>query len=127
MEVMHNCNTGNLLGFAFVVFTSDEMVKLILNSGLHEINHKVVYVTRAQARGVAPLSIHHGDGDGDGGGSVVGSSSGGGGSIGLHTGGGGLRGGRPRIMVPMKQIFVGGLPLYVDKDGLKDFSQCLAQ
>eukprot|EP00569_Conticribra_weissflogii_P014848 CAMPEP_0171406750 /NCGR_PEP_ID=MMETSP0880-20121228/18390_1 /TAXON_ID=67004 /ORGANISM="Thalassiosira weissflogii, Strain CCMP1336" /LENGTH=111 /DNA_ID=CAMNT_0011922523 /DNA_START=110 /DNA_END=442 /DNA_ORIENTATION=+ len=48
VEVMRDRNTGDPRGFAFVVFTSDETVELILNSGPHEINHKVVDVKRAQ-------------------------------------------------------------------------------
>jgi hypothetical protein len=60
VEVMRDRQTGDPRGFAFVVFKSDETVDLILKSGPHEINHKVVDVKRAQARGVAPPSIHHG-------------------------------------------------------------------
>ncbi len=129
---MRDRNTGDPRGFAFVVFTSDETVELILNSGPHEINHKVVEVKRAQARGVAPPSIHHGEGDG--GGSVAGSSTGGGGGgggMGHHTGGGGGPRGRQAQdhgssggLTPEQlknKVFVGGLPLHVDKDGLKDF------
>ena len=41
-----------------MVFKSDETVDLILKNKPHEINHKVVDVKRAQARGVAPPSIH---------------------------------------------------------------------
>lgn len=33
---------------------------MILKNKPHEINHKVVDVKRAQARGMAPPSIHHG-------------------------------------------------------------------
>src|SRR6056300_1402671 len=60
VEVMRDRQTGDPRGFAFVVFKSDETVDLILKSGPHEINHKVVDVKRAQARGVAPPSIHFG-------------------------------------------------------------------
>ncbi len=55
---MRDRNTGDPRGFAFVVFKSDETVDLILKNKPHEINHKVVDVKRAQARGVAPPSIH---------------------------------------------------------------------
>ena len=58
VEVMRDRNTGDPRGFAFVVFKSDETVDLILKNKPHEINHKVVDVKRAQARGVAPTSIH---------------------------------------------------------------------
>ncbi len=57
---MRDRQTGDPRGFAFVVFKSDETVDLILKSCPHEINQKVVDVKRAQARGVAPPSIHHG-------------------------------------------------------------------
>ena len=57
---MRDRQTGDPRGFAFVVFTSDETVDLILKGCQHEINQKVVDVKRAQARGVAPPSIHHG-------------------------------------------------------------------
>ena len=60
VEVMRDRNTGDPRGFAFVCFTSDETVDLILKNKPHEINHKVVDVKRAQARGMAPPSIHHG-------------------------------------------------------------------
>ena len=55
---MRDRNTGDPRGFAFVVFKSDETVDLILKNKPHEINHKVVDVKRAQARGIAPPSIH---------------------------------------------------------------------
>ena len=58
VEVMRDRNTGDPRGFAFVVFKSDETVDLIMKNKPHEINHKVVDVKRAQARGVAPPSIH---------------------------------------------------------------------
>jgi len=58
VEVMRDRNTGDPRGFAFVVFKSDETVELILKAKPHEINHKVVDVKRAQARGIAPPSIH---------------------------------------------------------------------
>lgn len=58
VELMRDRNTGDPRGFAFVVFKSDETVDLILKNKPHEINHKVVDVKRAQARGVAPPSIH---------------------------------------------------------------------
>mmetsp|Transcript_8079 Transcript_8079/g.11742 ORF Transcript_8079/g.11742 Transcript_8079/m.11742 type:complete len:368 (-) Transcript_8079:161-1264(-) len=58
VEVMKDRVTGDPRGFAFVVFTSEATVDLVMEEGRHEINHKVVDVKRAQARGVAPPSIH---------------------------------------------------------------------
>jgi RNA-binding protein Musashi len=50
VEVMRDRNTGDPRGFAFVCFGSDDTVELILASGPHEINNKIVDVKRAQAR-----------------------------------------------------------------------------
>ena len=47
---MRDRNTGDPRGFAFVCFGSDDTVELILASGPHEINNKIVDVKRAQAR-----------------------------------------------------------------------------
>jgi RNA-binding protein Musashi len=58
VEVMKDRATGDPRGFAFVVFTKEETVDLVMAEGRHEINHKVVDVKRAQARGIAPPSIH---------------------------------------------------------------------
>ena len=58
VEVMRDRVTGDPRGFAFVVFSKEETVDLVMNEPRHEINHKVVDVKRAQARGVAPPSIH---------------------------------------------------------------------
>ena len=59
VEVMRDRNTGDPRGFAFVVFESTETVDLVMiDKDKHEINHKFVDVKRAQARGVAPPSIH---------------------------------------------------------------------
>ena len=59
VEVMKDRNTGDPRGFAFVVFSSLETVDLVMKDvGRHEINHKLVDVKRAQARGMAPPSIH---------------------------------------------------------------------
>jgi RNA-binding protein Musashi len=59
--VMKNRQTGEPRGFAFVVFRDASTVDLVMNEAKHEINHKIVDVKRAQARGLAPPSIHHGD------------------------------------------------------------------
>ena len=43
----------------FILYTTNnQTVDLILKNKPHEINHKMVDVKRAQARGVAPPSIH---------------------------------------------------------------------
>ena len=55
---MRDRNTGDPRGFAFVVFKDDTYVQLVLDNIPHVINHKVVDVKRAQARGTAPPSIH---------------------------------------------------------------------
>jgi RNA-binding protein Musashi len=51
VEVMRDRNTGDPRGFAFVVFKDDTTVDLVMSNLPHEINHKVVDVKRAQARG----------------------------------------------------------------------------
>ena len=51
VEVMRDRNTGDPRGFAFVVFKDDPTVELVMQNLPHEINHKVVDVKRAQARG----------------------------------------------------------------------------
>jgi len=58
VEIMKDRNTGDPRGFAFVVFKEDSYVQLVLENLPHVINHKVVDVKRAQARGTAPPSIH---------------------------------------------------------------------
>jgi hypothetical protein len=82
--------TGDPRGFAFVVFNEGATVDLVMAEAQHEINHKIVDVKRAQARGIAPPSIHEkreeerlkaaggsGGGDGDGGGGGRGGGGGG--------------------------------------------------
>ena len=58
VEVMRDRVTGDPRGFAFVVFQESTTVDLVMNEAKHEINHKIVDVKRAQARGIAPPSIH---------------------------------------------------------------------
>jgi hypothetical protein len=55
---MRDRNTGDPRGFAFVVFKSDETVELVMNSGPHEINNKIVDVKRAQARYVGWIFVY---------------------------------------------------------------------
>lgn len=59
VEVMRDRNTGDPRGFAFVVFADPSTLDLVMaDVDKHEINHKFVDVKRAQARGIAPPSIH---------------------------------------------------------------------
>lgn len=58
VEVMRDRATGDPRGFAFVIFKDSSTVDLVMAEAAHEINHKIVDVKRAQARGVAPPSIH---------------------------------------------------------------------
>ena len=58
VEVMRDRVTGDPRRFAFVVFQDATTVDLVMAEPNHEINHKIVDVKRAQARGVAPPSIH---------------------------------------------------------------------
>ena len=128
VEVMRDRNTNQPRGFAFVVFKSDETVDLIMSSGPHEINHKTVDVKRAQARGQAPPSIHNAvaasdgaGGDGAGGGEAAFMAAMGGGGA---SGAGGARSAPPSAASAEHlkcKVFVGGIPLHVDKDGLKKF------
>ena len=110
---MRDRDTGNPRGFAFVVFKEDSTIDLVMENLPHEINHKVVDVKRAQARGAAPPSIH-GKMDGGGGGKEQ--------APGQDNSGGGGR--TSREMSPeelQNKIFVGGLPLHLDNDGMKEF------
>ena len=116
VEVMKNRVTGEPRGFAFVVFSDPLTVDLVMDEDVHEINHKVVDVKRAQARGVAPPSIHE-KGDG-GGGADGGSSSSTTGATPTHQ--------RQELTPEQLQnkVFVGGLPHHVDRDELRQiFSQ----
>lgn len=114
VEVMRDRNTGEPRGFAFVVFKDDATVDLVMENLPHEINHKIVDVKRAQARGSAPPSIHTGGESNPSQpqtattGSTVQS----------------VADPDPREPTPeelQNKIFVGGLPLHLDKDGLIQF------
>lgn len=110
VEVMRDRNTGDPRGFAFVVFCDEATVDLVMSERKHEINHKIVDVKRAQARGTAPPSIHHDR--------KVPQNEG---SSGTNDGGGSRK---PHHMSPemlQNKIFIGGLPLFVDKEELKRF------
>lgn len=124
VEVMRDRVTGDPRGFAFVVFSDPATVDLVMSEERgHEINHKIVDVKRAQARGVAPPSIHQGGG-GRGGAGAEASTTAGGGTE-RNQQGGGTR--------PVKQessseltpeqaqakVFVGGIPPHVDREELR--------
>ncbi len=112
VEVMRDRETGNPRGFAFVVFKEDSTVELVMQNLPHEINHKIVDVKRAQARGAAPPSIH---------GKLEGSE---GTPSKSSQENNSSSGSRTRELTPeelQNKIFVGGLPLHLDSDGMKDF------
>ena len=115
VEVMKDRVTGDPRGFAFVVFADSSTVDLVMDEGRHEINHKVVDVKRAQARGVAPPSIHTG-GSTPGGGAQS-SSHHQGESSSAAAGGGGEDGMTPEQR--QLKVFVGGIPPSVDSEELK--------
>ena len=104
--------TGDPRGFAFVVFRESSTIDLVMNEAKHEINHKIVDVKRAQARGIAPPSIHEKRSQEQqeqhrhqGGGGM---DSGGGGG---HAGGGGGEGyhrNKPSPESLNNKVFVGG-------------------
>ena len=107
VEVMRDRNTGDPRGFAFVVFSDQSIVDLVMSERRHEINHKVVDVKRAQARGLAPPSIHASERDGKPEGETE--------QIPQE---------KRKHMTPemlQNKIFVGGLPLQVDDQELKHF------
>ena len=126
VEVMKDRVTGDPRGFAFVVFQDGSTVDLVMNEARHEINHKIVDVKRAQARGVAPPSIHNGPGGDPAAADSTGGGGGGGGRMpqrmnSNNTAGGG-GGGEEGGMTPEQlhnKVFVGGIPPLIDKDGLR--------
>lgn len=116
VEVMKDRNTGQPRGFAFVVFADNATIDLVMKEGKHEINHKVVDVKRAQARGLAPPSIHPAQAAAAADNSSRSSSD-------NHYGPGGGGGGGKSEATPEQvgnKVFVGGIPPSVDRDGLKE-------
>lgn len=117
VEVMRDRNTGDPRGFAFVVFADTATVDLVMvDKDKHEINHKLVDVKRAQARGVAPPSIHESHRGGGGGGNRSDTHN----APQQQSGGGG--GDTPSHLSPEQmhaKVFVGGIPPHVDRDELK--------
>jgi RNA-binding protein Musashi len=120
VEVMKDRHTGDPRGFAFVVFQDGATIDLVMNEGKHEINHKVVDVKRAQARGVAPPSIHEREQAAlaaqAAASNAATSSYRPNGSEGGDGGGGGDEA-SPEQMG--NKVFVGGIPPHIDRDGLK--------
>jgi RNA-binding protein Musashi len=114
VEVMRDRDTGNPRGFAFVVFKEDSTVELVMSNLPHEINHKIVDVKRAQARGAAPPSIHGGEGGGEG-------SAGASGARQQQNTGGGDGANEMSPEELHNKIFVGGLPIHLDSEGMKEF------
>lgn len=104
VEVMRDRVTGDHRGFAFVVFSDPNTVDLVMADERHEINHKLVDVKKAQARGQAPPSIHQG---------------GTGNQQNRHTS---TRSSQENDVSPEQaqaKVFVGGLPPHVDRDELR--------
>lgn len=100
---MRDRHTGDPRGFAFVVFKDVETVDLVMNEPKHEINHKIVDVKRAQARGVAPPSIHNSKRDE--GEDADATQSRGGAAMGAAA--------------ENNKVFVGGIPPNIDREELK--------
>ena len=112
--------TGDPRGFAFVIFQDAATVDLVMNEPRHEINHKIVDVKRAQARGVAPPSIHGGEGGEEAGPTPQAAPRRSNSYQSNNSSGGG--GGDADGMTPEQlhtKVFVGGIPPHVDKDELK--------
>ena len=105
VEIMRDRVTGDPRGFAFVVFRDASTVDLVMAEPKHEINHKIVDVKRAQARGVAPPSIHKKEEDDrqD--------------HRNTNNRQEGSSGPSPEQMG--NKVFVGGIPPNVDRDGLR--------
>ena len=78
----------------------------------HEINHKIVDVKRAQARGVAPPSIHRNDAAAGDDASEASHPRGGGGGMGAQ--------------VENNKVFIDGIPPNVDRDELKQIFEAFA-
>jgi RNA-binding protein Musashi len=123
VEVMRDRVTGDPRGFAFVVFREPNTVDLVMNEAKHEINHKIVDVKRAQARGVAPPSIH----DGSTGSAPLNATS-------SNNSGQPPQQQQPHVPKPPpaaaaedvlspeqlhNKVFVGGIPAHIDRDGLR--------
>jgi RNA-binding protein Musashi len=117
VELMKDRNTGRPRGFGFVCFTEAETVDLVMDESRHEINHKIVDVKRAQARGLAPPSIHQGHekpekedtntkSPGNGNGPPPSSNA--------------------SVDNSNNKVFVGGIPPQIDRDGLRTIMEQFA-
>ena len=140
---MRDRNTGDPRGFGFVVFADISTVDLVMKEDRHEVNHKIVDVKRAQARGIAPPSIHQqsktnnqnnnqnnnnqnnpNNNSNNGHQPSAASGGGGGGGGGSSSGGGG--GNNVGEMTPEQaqtKVFVGGIPPHIDRDELREIFQ----
>jgi RNA-binding protein Musashi len=114
VEVMRDRHTGDPRGFAFVVFQDGATIDLVMNEDKHEINHKIVDVKRAQARGLAPPSIHGRElaAQEQAAASAAPAAS--------HRPSGAEGGDNDASPEQMgNKVFVGGIPPNIDRDGLK--------
>jgi RNA-binding protein Musashi len=134
VDVMRDRITGDPRGFAFVVFGDPSTIDLIMAEEKHEINHKVVDVKRAQARGKAPPSIHGGTAGGERDGNTLANNT----SSNTtndpsqsNPNHGNRQYNNPNQQNPNQQqqlspeqlqnkVFVGGIPPHIDRDGLKE-------
>ena len=122
VQVMRDRNTGEPRGFGFVVFKSAETVDLVMKdvpTPGHEINHKLVDVKRAQARGVAPPSIHGGQQpqNQDPRGAAAGAARSHHGAPSNH------QDNTENELTPEQlnnKVFVGGLPPHIDSEGMRE-------
>lgn len=118
VDLMRDRNTGDPRGFAFVVFRDPSTIDLIMNEDKHEINHKIVDVKRAQARGQAPPSIHGGSSENHQSNDtnhLQNNNNNGHGNQHQDN--------QQQQMTPEQlhnKVFVGGIPPHVDRDGLKE-------
>eukprot|EP00587_Corethron_hystrix_P008689 CAMPEP_0113322532 /NCGR_PEP_ID=MMETSP0010_2-20120614/15672_1 /TAXON_ID=216773 ORGANISM="Corethron hystrix, Strain 308" /NCGR_SAMPLE_ID=MMETSP0010_2 /ASSEMBLY_ACC=CAM_ASM_000155 /LENGTH=306 /DNA_ID=CAMNT_0000181071 /DNA_START=70 /DNA_END=987 /DNA_ORIENTATION=+ /assembly_acc=CAM_ASM_000155 len=124
VEVMRDRITGDPRGFAFVVFATDATVDLVMEEKKHEVDHKVVDVKRAQARGIAPPSIH---GEEKVEGATTAAEGGVGAARSVTTFGRSEKGAAGDASDVLNKIFVGGLPPMLDRDGLKHYFENVAK
>lgn len=134
VDVMRDRVTGDPRGFAFIVFRDPSTIDLVMAEEKHEINHKVVDVKRAQARGKAPPSIHGGERDGNAPANNTTSSNI---TNDPSQNNPNQHGNRPynnqnqqqhnpnqqQQLTPeqlQNKVFVGGIPPHIDRDGLKE-------
>ena len=112
-EIMRDRNTGDPRGFGFVVFADPTTVDLVMKEDRHEVNHKIVDVKRAQARGIAPPSIHQ----------QSKGSSGPQSNTAHHVPASGSSAPEMTPEQAQTKVFVGGIPPHVDRDELREIFQ----